>query len=200
MIVVSDASMDATATIARARGARVVEVDYRHIAATRNAGARAASGDALVFVDADTRLPARTLRRAIGALRNGAVGGGAWVHYDAAPWTSNVIAELFGVVWLGLIRWAAGCFVFCQRTAFEAISGFDERFYAGEELFISRALKRQGRFVILPTPVYTSGRKFVMWSTRRIMADGVRLLLAGPRAWRSRDRLDLWYGAPPTRS
>ena len=55
IVVVDDASSDGTADVAVAQGARVVRVEHRHIAATRNAGARAAVGDVLVFVDADTR-------------------------------------------------------------------------------------------------------------------------------------------------
>src|SRR5688572_27455214 len=54
-IVVDDDSTDNTAQVARACGACVVPVAFRHIAATRNAGAAAALGARLCFVDADTR-------------------------------------------------------------------------------------------------------------------------------------------------
>ena len=54
IIVVDDASSDATASIARQQGAQVVRVEHRQIAATRNTGARQAHGDILFFVDADT--------------------------------------------------------------------------------------------------------------------------------------------------
>src|SRR5437667_2239448 len=54
IIVVDDASTDATVEIARRNKARVVSVNHRQISATRNAGGRAASGDRLFFVDADT--------------------------------------------------------------------------------------------------------------------------------------------------
>src|SRR5690242_3953856 len=52
IVVVDDASTDATAEVAAANGARVLRVEHRHIAATRNAGAAAATGARLVFVDA----------------------------------------------------------------------------------------------------------------------------------------------------
>src|SRR5690349_7930964 len=49
VIVVDDASTDATAGIARQNDAIVVSVNHRQIAATRNSGARAAKGDRLFF-------------------------------------------------------------------------------------------------------------------------------------------------------
>ncbi|MDQ3205373.1 MAG: glycosyltransferase, partial [Pseudomonadota bacterium] len=54
VVVVDDASSDSTGDVARAHDALVLRVEHRHIAATRNAGAAAAAGDVLVFVDADT--------------------------------------------------------------------------------------------------------------------------------------------------
>src|SRR5436190_23873955 len=54
VIVADDSSTDQTAEIARQHGARVVTVQHRQISATRNAGAGAAQGDLLIFIDADT--------------------------------------------------------------------------------------------------------------------------------------------------
>ncbi|HJT45077.1 MAG TPA: glycosyltransferase, partial [Chthoniobacterales bacterium] len=56
IIVADDASTDRTSAIGREAGAKVVFIDRRQIAAARNAGARAAGGDVLFFVDADTRI------------------------------------------------------------------------------------------------------------------------------------------------
>lgn len=194
IVVANDASTDGTAACARAAGARVVDVNHRQIAATRNAGARAAQGDVFVFLDADTLLPAVTLRRALDALRNGAVGGGARVIFDAAPWLQRQMSAAFTATWITLLRWAAGCFVFATREAFEAVGGFDEQFFVAEELYMSRALKRQGRFVLLATPVVTSARKLHLAPLRAMAGKALRLLTAGPRAWRDPTQLDLWYG------
>ena len=67
-----------------------------------------------------------------------------------------------------LVGLAAGCFLFCTRRAFEATGGFDERLFAAEEAAMSRALKRQGRFVILRQFVTTSGRKLRTYSLREL--------------------------------
>jgi glycosyltransferase involved in cell wall biosynthesis len=90
IVVVNDASTDRSAEIAASFGARVVPTNVRHIAAARNAGARAARAEMLVFVDADTIVSSRILRAAVDALRNGAVGGGASAHFEAeAPAASS---------------------------------------------------------------------------------------------------------------
>lgn len=154
-----DASDDGTAVIAQSHGARVVTVNCRHIAATRNAGARAARGEWLVFVDADTIVTEEVTRAALAALHAGAVGGGSSVRFDGRlPLYGRALAAAFLPVYRAL-RLAAGCFIFCTRQAFDAVGGFDETAFAAEEAILSRALSRQGRFVILREAVITSGRK-----------------------------------------
>src|SRR4051812_37220387 len=75
IIVVNDASTDRTEEIARQCGATVVNVNYRQIAATRNSGARSASGERLIFVDADTIVAASVVASALRSMNKGAVGG-----------------------------------------------------------------------------------------------------------------------------
>src|SRR5690348_5453863 len=87
IIVVDDASSDATAAIARQQGARVVRVEHRQIAATRNAGARQAQGDILFFVDADTLTNAAAIQSAVRVVRAGAIGGGCVPRFEGwLPW------------------------------------------------------------------------------------------------------------------
>ena len=68
IIVVDDASTDATAEVARGPDTQIVSINRRQIAAARNAGAHAARGNVLFFVDADTRINARHITDAIAAL------------------------------------------------------------------------------------------------------------------------------------
>src|SRR5881409_4300972 len=71
IIVVDDASTDATPEIAEQAGARVVSIHRRQIAAARNAGARAAQGEYLFFVDADTRINKTHVTEAMALLEVG---------------------------------------------------------------------------------------------------------------------------------
>ena len=193
IIVVDDGSTDRTAAIATAHGVRVVPVSYRQIAATRNAGARAARGDRLIFVDADTCVNGRVVRAALATMRAGAVGGGCAVRFDEPlPAWARMLQPCFGGLQRAA-RLAAGCFLFCTREAFVAVGGFDERVYGAEEIFMSRSLKRCGRFVVLREAVLTSGRKLRAHSGREILGVLGALLARGPRSVQSRHALGLWY-------
>jgi glycosyltransferase involved in cell wall biosynthesis len=193
IIVVDDASTDRTAAIAAAAGARVVPVAFRQISAVRNAGARVASGDTLVFVDADTHASPEAVRGVLDARRAGAIGGGARVRFDEPipAWARRLMPLFMGS--MVRLRWAAGCFVFVSRDAFNAVGGFDESLFASEEIALSRALKRRGRFVMLPDYVRTSGRKLRTYSGLEVLWLGVRVTV-WPWSLKRRSALPLWYG------
>jgi glycosyltransferase involved in cell wall biosynthesis len=194
VIVAVDSSSDGTRQIALEHGARVVAVDFRQIAATRNAGARVASGDLLFFVDADTMVTGRALRAAVRALRGGAVGGGSAVRFDGpVPLYAAILERALLPVLLPLLNMAPGCFLFCTRRAYLTAGGFDEALFWSEEVAFGNRLKRQGRFVILREFVITSGRKVRANSALGLLRVGVRLAL------RQRAGLDYWYG-PRSRS
>lgn len=194
IVVVDDASTDRTAAVAEELGARVIRVEHRQIAATRNAGARASNGDMLIFVDADTVVNEAVVRAAVDAMRGGAVGGGCTVRFDGPlPLYGRIMAAIVIPLYRAA-RLAAGCFVFCTREAFEAVGGFDERLYAAEEAVMSRALRSHGRFVVLRETVTTSGRKLRAHSAREILGLLVRLAACGPKAIQRREGLDIWYG------
>src|SRR6266516_2500669 len=128
IIVVDDASTDATPEIGAQAGARVISIDRRQIAAARNAGARAAQGQYLFFVDADTRINRTHVAGAITALRVGDAGGSAGVAMDGfVPMWGRVLLRGFSGLYFGL-NLGAGAFLFTTRRNFEAIGGFDEQY------------------------------------------------------------------------
>jgi glycosyltransferase involved in cell wall biosynthesis len=194
VIVVNDASTDRTGEIARGHGARVLDVAHRQIAATRNAGARAATGDPLIFVDADTVVSSRVIRAALRALSRGAIGGGSLIRLDGPLPAYGRVIELILRVVSPLVGLAGGCFLFCTRAAYRATGGFDEGLFATEEVAFTRRLKARGRFVILRETVTTSGRKLRAHTALGMLGVGWRLAVAGPQSVRRREGLEYWYG------
>ncbi|GAB4190328.1 MAG: glycosyltransferase [Phycisphaeraceae bacterium] len=197
VIVVDDGSTDETAAVARESGARVVRVEHRQISRTRNSGVWETDGKVLIFIDADTRVTAGVLTAVDKAVTDGAVGGGAWVRFgEAIPFYARIAFPIFTFIYLRLLKLAAGCFLFCTRETFEATGGFDETLFACEEVAFSRAVRRHGRFVIVPEAVLTSARKlhaYSPWYMARMLLRFI--LLGGMRSMRQRKGLDFWYGS-----
>ena len=144
IIVGDNASTDATAAVARGRGARVVPVGKRLIAAARNGGAAEARGDLLAFVDADSLLHPDVFLAVEAAMRDPrALGGASGVtmeRWSPGIWLTYVMA--LPMVWLtgfdtGLVFW--------RRADFEAIGGYDEGLAIAEDVDILLRLRRLGR-------------------------------------------------------
>jgi glycosyltransferase involved in cell wall biosynthesis len=196
VIVVDDASTDATAEVARQNRARVVHVNHRQIAATRNSGGRAARGERLFFVDADTTINPRAVAAALRAMDQGAVGGGgpAWPEQnDPVPLYVRFLG-LFALLLPKLVGFSGGAFMFCTRAAFQATGGFDERLYWGEEGVFALALRREGRFVGLWERVLTSGRRFRKISGLQLLGGGIRLIFSPVKMFTQRASVEkVWY-------
>lgn len=164
-IVVANRCTDRTAAIAREGGARIVENRDRCLAKIRNDGARAARGDVLVTIDADSAMAPNTLaaiERALGSGRY--VGGGAAIRFDRY---SAGIRLSYALV--QLLVWAAGLgggLYWCRKADFDAIGGFDESLLLGEDLDFARRLRDHGRAAgrsfrnLVNAPITTSTRKF----------------------------------------
>ena len=199
VIVCDNNSTDRTAQIAREAGAQVVFEPVNQISRARNAGARAATGDWLLFIDADSHLHPGTLAdllRCVG--RDRCAGGGCVIGLDEAPLAAHAFVGLCNLV-LRTQRWAAGSFVFCRAEAFRQIGGFSVDLYAAEEIAFSEALKRWARdrrqqVVILRNhPHVSSGRKFRLYSGWEFLGLTSRSLLSPRTTLRDRSRLDIFY-------
>ena len=199
MIVCDNNSTDRTAEKARAADATVVFEPMNQISRARNKGASAATGDWLVFVDADS-YPSRELFADLAlVIQSGRfLGGGAVVKMDrAVGWT-----RLFIPLWNGisrLNRWAAGSFVFCEANVFRALGGFSQELYAAEELEFSKrlkklALKRKKKVIILHRhPLVTSARKAHLYSLREHLGMLLRTLRHRGQNLKDRSSCTLWY-------
>ncbi len=199
LIVCDNNSTDRTAAIAREHGAEVVFEPVNQISRARNAGAARATGDWLVFVDADSH-PSRELfadlARVIAAGR--CLAGGSTVDVDATDTGSRLVMNGWNVV-SRVARWAAGSFLFCESSAFREVGGFSLEFYAAEEIDLSRRVKRLARrrgrtFVILHHhPLQTSGRKQNLYAPGELLAFMLKMLVRGRRILRSQQECYPWY-------
>lgn len=197
LIVCDNNSTDRTAEIAREAGATVVFEPVNQIARARNAGAARASGDWLVFIDADSQ-PTRELFDELAVQIEGGrcLAGGSTVRFETRA------ARFIVAIWNGLSRlcgWAAGAFVFCRADAFRQVGGFSEALYAGEEIDLSRKLKRlarktRRRIVILHRhPLATSDRKLRLYRSGEVLTFMLKASLTAGRALRDRDACFPWY-------
>jgi glycosyltransferase involved in cell wall biosynthesis len=144
VLVADNASIDRTAELAAGRGCRVVREERRCIAAARNAGARAARGRVLAFVDADSRIHPGTFEAIERALAGGRVVAGA-TGVTLDRWSAGrrvTYALMLAVVWSTGMDSGV---VFCRREDFAAVGGYDERRRVGEDVALLLALRRLGR-------------------------------------------------------
>ncbi len=166
VIVVDNNSSDETASIARSHGAVVVTEAERRIAAARNAGARTARGEVLIFIDADNVASPNLLAAIAGAMEGGRFAGGGVVTVRPDRWSVG-IALTFAFFWLsGLVLGLSAGVIYATREAFDAVGGFDPALYAGEDAKVvwelKRWAKRHGQYFCNLRSAYiiTSTRKF----------------------------------------
>jgi rSAM/selenodomain-associated transferase 2 len=164
LIVVADGgSNDSTIAIARAGGAQVVESGPGR-GRQLNAGARAAlesGAEILLFLHADTVLPAGARPLIESAVESGGAGGGGFeVRFDD-PRPIFALGSRIVNLRTRLLRAPLGDQAqFVTRDAFIALGGFRE-WPILEDLDLMRRLKKQGRVAVLRAPATTAARRFV---------------------------------------
>jgi glycosyltransferase involved in cell wall biosynthesis len=198
LIVCDNNSTDQTAQIARDAGAMVVFEPVNQIARARNRGASAATGDWLIFIDADSQPSAELFTDVAKAITSGqCLAGGATVTMDSSHPTARVVVWIWNSLSRAL-KLLAGSFIFCETETFRAIGGFNEKLFAAEELDLTNRLKKFAketgkRVVILSRhPLVTSARKLHLYSFR----EHFRLLFLvafKPSVLTNRETCHLWY-------
>lgn len=199
LIVCDNNSTDRTAEIARTAGAKVVFEPINQIARARNAGAVAATGDWLIFVDADSQPSAELFADVAEQIQSGkCLAGGSTVkfhgNYPVARWIT-----WSWCVTSRVLHWMAGSFIFCDAKAFRQIGGFNEQLFASEEVDLSKRLKKLARtekkkIVILHRhPVLTSPRKVELYNSRELIWCLAKIIFTGGKALNSREVCHPWY-------
>jgi rSAM/selenodomain-associated transferase 2 len=186
VIVVDGGSQDKTVENARER-ADLVLCAPQGRAVQMNGGAARASGDVLVFLHADTRLPADADRLIIEGLeRSRRIWGRFDVTIAGKERVLSVIAFFMRLRsrLTGIATGDQGMFV--RRTAFSAVGGFPP-IALMEDIALSKALKHMGRPLCLRERVITSGRR---WQEHGLLRTLVLMWCL---------RLAFFFGADPDR-
>jgi glycosyltransferase involved in cell wall biosynthesis len=185
-VVVLNRCTDGSERIAREHGAKTVLDESRCIAAVRNRGVAASSGEVIVTCDADSRLHPQMLPAVLGELERGAVGGGVDIRYDRRSPGIRVTEMMFHLV-MRATGISCGAF-WTTRRAFDAVGGFGENLLIAEDVDFARRLRRYGRArglryaTLWDVPLSTSSRKFDQFGDWSLL---LMPILDGRRIWRS---------------
>lgn len=199
VIVVDNESTDSTREIAQRLEAKIVDEREHNIGRVRNTGADFASGDVLVFLDADTIVRPGVFENIVKAMTDDlCVGGSVAVEYDAV--NERVWVRFFMRLWpiLGrLTKMRQGALQFCRRNIFLELNGYDETIYVGEDVEfhwrLDELAKSRGEFTafIEEPKVLTSSRRWNKMGLIRMLffTHPITIFLA----WRVRSFWKDWY-------
>ena len=151
VIVVDNGSTDESVSLAEQASARVLSLPGGRVGAVRNAGARAASGHILAFVDADNEIDPEWVSACVAAMSDASVGAAGLAYTAPTPptWVQRLYnllrerpATRAAVGWLGAGNLAV------RRDVFDAVGGFDEQLEACEDVALCMEITRAGYRIV----------------------------------------------------
>ena len=193
IIAVDGGSTDSSREwLARQAGVQLID-SVRGKGPQQNAGARAATGDALVFLHADSELPCDAGEKLAGLLNDPKVSGGAFrVRFaERRPVSLHILSWLMNKRMRVLRRCFGDQALFVRRNVWERCGGFPD-WPLFEDYEFVRRFKRHGKFGIIASPVTISARRFLekgVWRTAAL----VMVLQAGYYLGVSPATLKRWF-------
>lgn len=198
VIIVDNNSQDKTVEIVKKHDVIVVHEEVHNIARVRNAGARYATGEILCFLDADSEISTNMFNLINKyMLTNKYVGGGTKFKLDRRNLTFSLVfvASVLATHIIGL----SGVMIYTKKDFFDKIGGFNERFYAAEDIDFVLRLRELGKQKglkycnIYRGYVVTSSRKFKVLKFKDLFMQGGLLLHKSLRE--NPDKCEQWYNA-----
>lgn len=188
IIVVDGGSTDGTREWLQQRPGIIVMAAARGRGRQQNAGAKAATGDVLLFLHGDCTLPENAATWLAQALASPQVSGGAFLirFTEQQPHSLNLIAKGINARTLVTKTATGDQGIFVRRAVFESLGGFAD-WPLFEDVNLVTRIKQHGRFVILRAPVTISARRYIAngpWRTTFLMYAL---------------RLGYWLGISPTK-
>ncbi len=192
-VIVADGDPEAATLAAVQRSEPVLLRTAKGRATQMNAGARAATGDVLLFLHADTRLPARGLEEAQQALASsGLVAGAFRLRIDSSNPIVKMVEQLANIrTWLNRIPFGDQA-IFVRAEYFYQAGGFPEIPLMEDLEFMRRLPRRRHTLALLPSCAVTSARR---WEEEGVVRCSLRnIFLRGLyRAGVNPSRLAEWY-------
>jgi GT2 family glycosyltransferase len=151
IVVVDNGSVDESADIARGSGARVISLPDLKVGACRNAGAAAAEGGILAFIDADNEIAPGWLQTCVSAFQDHQLGAAGCQYRtpDDATWVQRIYDTLRArTTERRDVDWLAAGNLAVRRTVFEQIGGFDEQLEACEDVQLCQSVRQAGYRVV----------------------------------------------------
>ncbi len=199
VIVCNNNSTDNTQSVAQRLGAKVVTLEEPNISKARNTAARAAKGDILIFVDADTVLKDTVVEETVSALNSKRYFAVTQiVRHKKYPsvasygvWFYNFITLLTGI--------GSGHYMGINKKDFKQVGMFDEEVYAYEDMLFYKKIRKlfgARSIKVITKTGFTSYRKYEDGHNLKKFLLGVIGTLLNFKVARNRDNLEYWYGKP----
>jgi glycosyltransferase involved in cell wall biosynthesis len=176
IIVVANGCHDRTADLSRELGCRVFELGDRGLGAARNLGGREATGQILLFLDADTLLPKEALRTVAAKFRRCHSCGTLWGEPDSRRLSYKLIYATKNFIHGLRIHCGSSGVILCWKNDFLKVGGFDETLYLRENSHLMKRLLRFGRYCFITrTPAITSMRRYESQGTGEMVRFWLRV-------------------------
>lgn len=161
IVVVANGCTDRTAEVAQEKCHRLVTLAQKGLGVSRNLGARMATGELLIFLDADTLLERDALRKIAQQFTERDAGGTVKGQPDSKRFAYRLIYGLKNFMHRFVVRNGSSGVIICWKKQFEAVGGFDERLELRENSELIRRLKRFGGYKYVGnTAATTSMRRY----------------------------------------
>jgi len=173
-IIVVDSGYDGTFNIAKRNAKKVFKFKERGVSKARNFGASKSSGDILLFMDADTIVPANFFEEVIKTFRDDGVVGAVSYVLPCKPHSISAFEKLFYKLDRTFIKQCANCQLFLRyytrcnavavrREIFFKVGGFNPQFNIMEVTELILKVSKFGKIAVLRYPVYDAERRIKQW-------------------------------------
>jgi len=165
VIVADNNSSDNTINLCKKYNVQIIRGG--HPAVARNNGAKHASTPYLLFIDADTILPASFIERALPIFKQHRYGVASFfIKPNPRDLFNTILFAIYNLLCFIIAKISlptfgtAGCCILVKKGLHESINGFDENMMVLEEYEYIKRIKKSGKFGIIPISVLTSTRRF----------------------------------------